>query len=419
MLTRALLVAAAVLAVAAPTAVAHDDDDVRFATFNASLNRNFEGELVQDLSTPADPQFRNVAEIIQRVRPDVLLLNELDFVAGGEALRLFQRNYLSVSQNGARPIHFDHRFVAPSNTGIPSGKDLNNNGQIVTTPGAPGYGDDAFGFGEFPGKFGLGVLSRLPIDTRRVRTFQLFKWKDMPGNLIPQPFYSPDEVDILRLSSKTHADVPVKVGRGRTVHFLVSHPTPPVFDGPEDRNGRRNFDEIRFWADYISPWRSRYIYDDRGRRGGLRLGERFVIAGDQNSDPLDGDSVPGAIQQLLDHPLVNSGDAPTSPGGPQQAALQGGANATHRSDPRFDTADFADTAPGNLRADYVLPDRRAEIERSFVFWPLNTDPLFRLVGLFNPALLPDGNGFPSSDHRLVAVDLELKRGRGRHDDDDR
>jgi hypothetical protein len=416
MLTRALLVAAAVLAVAAPTAVAHDDDDVRFATFNASLNRSFEGELVQDLSTPGDPQLRNVAEIIQRVRPDVLLINELDFVAGGEALRLFQRNYLSVSQNGARPIHFGHRFVAPSNTGIPTGKDLNNFGGVVTTPGAPGYGDDSYGFGAFPGQFGLGVLSRLPIDERRVRTFQLFKWKDMPGNLIPQPFYSPDEVDILRLSSKTHADVPVKVGR-ETVHFLVSHPTPPVFDGPEDRNGRRNFDEIRFWADYVSPWRSRYIYDDRGRRGGLRLGERFVIAGDQNSDPLDGDSVPGAIQQLLDHPLVNSHDAPASPGGPQQAELQGGANANHRSDPAFDTADFADTAPGNLRADYVLPDRRTDIERSFVFWPLNSDPLFRLVGLFDPALLPDGNGFPSSDHRLVAVDVEVKRHR-RHDRDD-
>ena len=30
---------------------------------------------------------------------------------------------------------------------------------------------------------------------------------------------------------------------GKTVHFLTSHPTPPVFDGPEDRNGTRNGDE--------------------------------------------------------------------------------------------------------------------------------------------------------------------------------
>ena len=34
-----------------------------------------------------------------------------------------------------------------------------------------------------------------------------------------------------RLSSKSHWDVPLSIG-GRTVHFLVSHPTPPVFDDP-------------------------------------------------------------------------------------------------------------------------------------------------------------------------------------------
>src|SRR5918999_4894838 len=150
---RSFLVAAVLLAVAAPSAVARDDT-VRFSTFNASLNRNFEGELIQELSNGDDPQIRNVAEIIQRVRPDVLLINELDYVGSDQALRLFQHNYLSVSQNGARPIRFPHSFVAPSNTGIPSGKDLNNDGRVVTTPGQPGYGDDSFGFGEYPGRFG-------------------------------------------------------------------------------------------------------------------------------------------------------------------------------------------------------------------------------------------------------------------------
>jgi len=250
------------------------------------------------------------------------------------------------------------------------------------------------------------VLSRRPIDRKGARTFQHFLWKDMPGNLLPQPFYSPDEVAIFRLSSKSHWDVPVRVPGGGVVHFLVSHPTPPVFDGPEDRNGRRNFDEIGFWADYVSG--AGYIYDDRGRGGGLAAGERFVIAGDQNSDPLDGDSVPGAIQQLLEHPRINASNPPTSPGGPEQSRLQGRANLTHRSDPAFDTADFNDAAPGNLRADYVLPERSMRITNSFVFWPLMSDPLFRLVGLFDPALLPNGNGFPSSDHRLVAVDVEVR-----------
>ena len=98
------------------------------------------------------------------------------------------------------------------------------------------------------------------------------------------------------------------------MHFLVSHPTPPVFDGPEDRNGRRNSDEIRFWSDYITPGAGRYIYDDEGGRGGLTIGAHFVIAGDQNSDPLDGDSLPGAIQQLIHNPRVNTSSTPDSAG---------------------------------------------------------------------------------------------------------
>jgi Endonuclease/Exonuclease/phosphatase family len=421
----AVCASAALLALAAAApAFGGGDRALRFATFNASVNRNADGQLLQELSNGDDPQLRNVAEIIQRARPDVLLINEFDFVPDQQAARLFQRNYLSVAQNGARPIHFGYRFVAPSNTGIASGKDLDNNGQVVTQPGGVLYGNDSFGFGEFPGKFGMAVYSRLPIDHKRARTFQLFRWEDMPGALLPddpatpapQDWYSPDELDVFRLSSKSHWDLPIEVGRGRDVHFLVSHPTPPVFDGPEDRNGTRNHDEIRFWADYVTPRAAGYIYDDKGRRGGLRRGEHFVIAGDQNADPFDGDSVDDAILQLLDHPRINASMTPTSLGGPEQSRLQGGANATHRGNPAFDTADFADTAPGNLRADYVLPDRGIRIRESFVFWPLAGDPLFRLVGTFNPALLPDGNGFPSSDHRLVGVDLEVP-GRRRDDDD--
>jgi len=382
-----------------PSALAQDpkgESMVRFATFNASLNRFNAGDLVTDLSTPNNAQAKAVAEIIQRTRPEVLLINEFDFVENGVAAELFQENYLSVSQNGAGPIDYGYYFVAPSNTGIPSGFDLNNNGFV-------GGADDAFGFGFFPGQFGMVVYSMHPIDYDNIRTFQLFLWKDMPGALFPNDpnlpgpadWYSPEELDVFRLSSKSHWDVPILVD-GKTVHFLTSHPTPPVFDGPEDRNGTRNYDEIRFWADYIIPSRSGYIYDDNGNQGGLEPGAMFVIAGDQNSDPLDGDSIPGAIQQLLDHPLVNTKVTPSSEGAVQQAALQGGANATHLSDPAFDTADFSDFAPGNLRADYVLPRKNLRIIDSEVFWPLNTDPLFSLVGTFP---------FPSSDHRLVWVDV--------------
>jgi len=390
---------------AVPAAATGRPFEVRIATFNASLNRTATGDLIEHLSTPGNAQAATVAEIIQRVRPDLLLINEFDFDPDGTAADLFQQNYLSVPHNGAAPIDYPYHFVAPSNTGIPSGFDLNNDGSI----GGP---DDALGFGFFPGQFGMAVYSMHPIVLDDVRTFQTFRWADMPAALLPDDPATPDPADwfsaaelgAVRLSSKSHWDLPIDID-GRLVHFLVSHPTPPVFDGPEDRNGRRNHDEIRFWADYVRPGRaSAYIYDDAGQRGGLRPGARFVIAGDQNADPLDGDSVPGAAQLLLEHPRVNTSVTPSSAGAVDAAARQGGANLTHRGDPALDTADFADSAPGNLRVDYVLPSRPLRIVDAAVFWPTADDPLFRLVGDFP---------FPSSDHRLTWIDVTVPGGRRR------
>ena len=401
---RTLILGLAVaLAVALVPAVASAKPDqagppseVRFATFNASLNRFNAGDLAAELTLGVSAQPHVIAEIIQRASPEVLLINEFDFDAGNVALDAFHDNYLGVAHGTAAPIVYPYRYTAPSNTGIPSGFDLDNSGGV----GGPG---DAYGFGFFPGQFGMAVYSMHPIDFANIRTFQLFLWKDMPGALLPEdppgtPWYSPAELDVFRLSSKSHWDVPIEID-GTTVHFLVSHPTPPVFDGPEDRNGTRNHDEIRFWADYIHPGRSGYIVDDNGKSGGLAGNARFVIAGDQNSDPLDGDSIPGSIQQLLDHPKVNTKVTPDSPGGTEQDGLQGGANLTHLSDPAFDTADFSDFAPGNLRADYVLPRKNMAITDAGVFWPLASDPLFPLVGTFP---------FPSSDHRLVWIDAKVK-----------
>ncbi|MGC5172633.1 endonuclease/exonuclease/phosphatase family protein [Microbacterium sp. DT81.1] len=372
---------------------------LRVATYNLSLNRGAAGQLVTDLSTPDDEQAKTVAEVIQRAAPDIVLLNEFDYVEAGVAVDLFRQNYLQVSQNGAPAVSYPYAFVAPSNTGIPSGYDLNNDGTV-------GGGDDAFGFGLFPGQYGMVVLSRHPIQTENVRTFQNFLWRDMPGALLPDDpataapndWFTPEELAVVRLSSKSHWDVPVTVGP-HTVHVLASHPTPPTFDGPEDRNGRRNHDEIRFWADYISSPRSGYIVDDAGQKGGLTLKDSFVILGDQNADPRDGDSVDTAIDQLLENWRIQD-PLPTSSGAVEASAVQGGANATHQGDPKYDTADFADTAPGNLRADYVLPSRALRVTDAGVFWPEQADPLFRLTGVFP---------FPSSDHRLVWVDVRVPR----------
>lgn len=363
---------------------------IRFATFNVSLHRRYAGDLITELKSGDCQQARQVAAILQRVRPDVLLVNELDHDEQGTAARLFDEFYLRVGQNGQNPLDFPYHYTGPVNTGVSSGFDLNQNG--VSNEAA-----DAFGFGHFPGQYGLVVYSIYPIDYERLRTFQKFLWKDMPDARWPhspetgQPYYDANVREVLRLSSKSHEDVPVMVN-GRTIHFLVCHPTPPVFDGPEDRNGHRNHDEIRLLADYIDPQRAFYLYDDRGRTGGLEHGADFIVAGDMNADPLDGDSLDGAIGQLLEHPLVRD-TAPISTGAAQQSRRQALANLDHRSDPAHDTADFSDEQSGNLRVDYVLPSRTLRVVNSGVFWP--------------PAAEDGHQWLQCSDHRLVWVDVRL------------
>src|SRR5262245_3244844 len=74
-------------------------ETVRFATFNASLNRGAAGQLLTDLATPANAQAATVAEIIQRTRPDVVLINEFDYYPDLQAANLFRDNYLEVAHN--------------------------------------------------------------------------------------------------------------------------------------------------------------------------------------------------------------------------------------------------------------------------------------------------------------------------------
>jgi endonuclease/exonuclease/phosphatase family metal-dependent hydrolase len=380
---------------------------LRIATFNVALNRPEEGGLIRDLSTPDDAQAKAVAEIIQRVNPDVILLNEFDYDALGRGLALFQENYLSVAQNGAAPVQYPYQMQGPVNTGVASGVDLDRNGSVGGAPGSREYGGDAFGYGAFPGQYGMVILSKHPFDSASMRSFQNFLWKDMPGALLPddaatpaqKDYLSPEALAVFRLSSKSHWDAPVVVG-GKTIHILAGHPTPPVFDGPEDRNGKRNHDEIRLWADYIAG-KAGYLVDDDGKKGSLEPGARFVILGDLNADPQDGDGVAGAANQLLLSPFVQA-TAPESAGAAAAARLQAGSNGAHKTPAATDTSDFFDGegGPGNLRLDYVLPSKAGlAIKASGVFWPAPDEPGRALVG--------EGAPVASSDHRLVWVDVQM------------
>ena len=366
---------------------------LRVATFNTSLFRSSAGQLARDLAGGNDAQARAVAETLQRVRPDIVLLNEFDWDAEGLAARIFAEDYLAVSQNGAEPLTFGHRYVPNTNTGIHSGIDLNRDGVIDLNPGSPAYANDALGYGLFPGQYGMVVFARYPIAVEQVRTFQTLRWSELPQNLQPVDWYGAEAVALMRLSSKNHSDLPIEVN-GRLLHLLVSHPTPPSFDGAEDRNGRRNHDEIRFWSDYLNGGVevAGWLRDDNDLRGGLAPDAPFVILGDLNSDPADGDSRREAIVSLLGHPRLQD-PRPESDGGAYAAGADGRANATHRGDPRQDTADFSDGAVGNLRVDYALPSANLTLRESGVFWPAPGAPSAELAGV--------------SDHHLVWVDVTM------------
>ena len=358
------------------------DGAFRIASFNAALNRRNPGELVQELRLGGVEQIDRVVEIIQRVRPDAILINEIDHDARGVAAELF-RATLATPRGDAAGVDYPHLFVRPSNTGLLADVDLDGDG-VIKRPG------DAQGFGYFEGQYGMAILSHFPIAEDAARTFQSLLWADMPRNILPYDHYG-DMAGALRLSSKSHWDVPVTLPDGRTLHLLASHPTPPVFDGPEDRNGRRNHDEIRFWVDYVTG--DGWMVDDAGAQGALAADAAYVVLGDLNNDPSDGDGLSGALLSLLN---IVQDPKPASAGADEAAEL--GANKRHDGDPALDTADWRDQpGPGNLRVDYVLPSRSWRVVGAGVFWPAKDDPLRWLVG---------EGGEVSSDHRLVWVDLQ-------------
>ena len=374
------------LLLASYSTMALAEKSIRIGTYNTSLYSNTAGGLIERLQKN-DLAAKKIAAVIQHQRPNILLLNEFDYDADGIAADLFQNNYLAKSQFKQKAITYKYRYFAPVNTGVLSGFDLNNDGKISG-------GNDAFGFGNHPGQYGMLVLSQFPIEKMAVRTFQKFLWKDFPNALIPmkadgKPWYSADAWSVFSLSSKSHWDVPIKTAHGK-LHFLVSHPTPPVFDGAEDRNGKRNHDEIRFWGEYVLNRGNDWIVDDLGIHGGLSDGERFVIAGDLNADPIDGDGIPGTIVELLENPMVARMTTPRSEGAVEAALADAGANLTHRGAHHHDTGNFGPKV-GNLRVDYVLPSVGWQVLDKGVFWPKKG-----AIG---------SEWINASDHHMVWVDL--------------
>jgi len=319
--------------------------------------------LLRDINREKDLQVRAVQEVIATVRPDVIALQGFDYDAAGHALSAFQK---TLSRSG-HPMPYS--YSARPNSGVATGLDMDGNGKTNEPR-------DAQGYGRFTGQGGMAILSRLPLGD--ARDFTSFLWKDLPDAIPPHEnnkvFPSPEAFAIQRLSSVAHWDVEVMLPDHAALHVLTFHATTPVFDGPEDRNGRRSHDEITFWPlllDGALPFAS--------------PSGPFVIVGDANLDPVDGDGRQEAIHALLARSDVQDPH-------PQSAGGVAATDTDQSGDPALDTVDWPDGAPGNLRVSYVLPSRDLEVVGSGVFWPAPDDPLHETVET-------------ASRHRLVWVDI--------------
>jgi len=353
-------VVALVLTAWLAAAGAQASEVLRIVLWDAGLSRDGPGLLLRDLGR-GDDQIAAVAAVLAEAQADIVVLTGTDVDAGNETLAALQARF-----------GYANGFSRMGNAGLATGIDMDGDG-LRNTP------RDTQGYGEFTGDGGIVVLSRETLDLVLVRDFSGLLWRDFPDNLL-EPGTLPEGVaDIQRLSSTAHWLL-----RAGPLTLMVYAAAPPVFDGPEDRNGRRNHDETALWLRLLE-----------GAFGAPPVGP-VVLIGKTNTDLVDGDGRPEALAALIAHPRLQDPE-PRSEG----AVLA--ADPEHRGDPALDTADFDGPGPGpsdpmaptpgNLRVDYILPSTVLEVLDAGVIWPA------------------EGTAAQiASRHGLVWVDLRLPPG---------
>lgn len=330
-------------------------EPLRIATWHVELSRRGPGVLLRDILRD-DPQVAAVTTLLAEVAPDILLLTDIDHDLGLAALGALRDR---IGQDGPA---YPHLFAPQQNSGRDSGLDLDGDGRLAGP-------EDGLGFGFFTGEGGIALLSRHPVETEAVRDFTDLRWRDLPGNLMDGAEVPETAQAEMRLSSTAHWVVPLRIG-DRRLTLLAFSATPPVFDGPEDRNGRRNHDEVAFWQALLD-----------GAFGPPPEGP-LVLLGNANLDPRDGQGRHAAIRAVLADPRFQD-PRPADPAAAQEA------NPDQTGDPSLDTANWDDPDPGNLRVDYVLPSAGLQVIGSGTRWPA-------------PGNLAAG----ASRHALVWVDLD-------------
>ena len=360
----------------ASTTVEKDEDDLRVATMSADLTGASTEEVLADLRDGL-PEARTVAETVQINAPEVLVLTGVSTDEYGEIAETLNEDYLSVSQNGQEPLDYPHVFTTETNSGMDSGADLDGDGVI----GGPG---DTIGYGEYPGHYGTVIFSKHPIEEDQVRTFQEFLWDDMPENSMEEDEFSELERSILRLSTGSLWDVPIRVD-GEHVHLVASSVALP--EDREDVDTARGGDERRMVEDFVSGngW---YLYDDEGQQGPLIPGTRFVLLG-QPMSPHGLEDEAEDLDSLLSSYVLQD----TEPAVITDQPVGERVGAEHGTD---ESATRAVPSGTDVRSSYALPAAMLDVSGSGVFWPGEGEYGYELV---------DPEAPHSPDDRLVWLDV--------------
>lgn len=296
----------------------------RLCLFHSELSRKAPGLLYRDITSNA-PSVVEAADRIARGRCDVLGLLGFDYDYNGVALSAFIDTI--IAQGGPS---YPYRFALRPNVGWPSFIDLDMDGRLGTP-------SDAQSYGRFSGEGGMAILSQVPIIESDAKDFSQVLWRDLPWATLPKtaegPFFSEAALAKQRLSTTGHWVVPIRID-GAELKLLLYHASPPVFDGPEDRNGLRNADETLFWLNYIEQ---QDLTD-------------FAILGAANLDPVTGDGRNQAMRDLLDSPRISD---------PFQ-------NMTR---PDRLTVDWSDIDLGRMRTDYIMPFAEYRVTSAGTIWP--------------------------------------------------
>ncbi len=173
----------------------------------------------------------------------------------------------------------------------------------------------------------MAILSRFAFGD--ARDFTSMPWQNLPDHIMPEG----EVYEALPLSSMGHWVVKVKLPSG-DLTLMTFHASTPVFDGPEDRNGRRNHDEIRFWIQLLDG------------TFGPAPKPPFVIAGQTNQDRNKGEGRKAAIRSLLSDPRLQD-PLPNDP----------------------PSVEWPKVEPPRMRVSYVLPDAQMTVIGAGTYWP--------------------------------------------------